>query len=275
MGRKIRFLAMVLLGTVFLVSGFFLLRDLERSRREREANRQLASQVQEAEEETVEDGKQPGSEEALEEMHGEDKAKTAKILPKYTGLWEQNNDLAGWISIEDTEIDYAVMYTPKDPEYYLHRGFDREEAASGSLFIGEGWVSEAGNTIIYGHHMRDGTMFGTLDEYKAEGYAEEHPIIRFDTLTEEGEYQVMAAFYSQIYSLKERDVFRYYWYADLRKEERFEEYVEQVKEAALYDTGIDAVYGDELLTLSTCSYHTDEGRFVVVAKKISGEGVYY
>lgn len=273
MEKKVRFLAMILLGTVFLVSGFFLLRDLERSKREREANRQLASQVQEAEEETAEGKEEQGQEEALEEMQEEDKAETVKILPKYAGLWEQNSDLAGWISIDDTEINYAVMYTPEEPEYYLHRGFDREEAASGSLFIGEGWISGAGNTIIYGHHMRDGTMFGNLDKYKEESYAKEHPIIRFDTLTEEGEYQVMAAFYSEIYSLKERDVFRYYWYADLRKEERFGEYVEQVKEAALYDTGIDAVYGDELLTLSTCSYHADEGRFVVVAKKISGEGV--
>lgn len=273
MSKKVRFLVMLLLGAVFFVSGFFLLRDLGRSRREREANRQLASQVQEAEEEASGAKGQGEEEGAAKDTLEEAKEETAEILPKYAGLWEQNNDLAGWISIEGTEIDYTVMYTPEEPEYYLHRGFDREEAASGSLFIGEGWTADAGNIIIYGHHMRDGTMFGSLDEYKSEEYAKEHPIIRFDTLTTEGEYQVMAAFYSELYSLKEKDVFRYYWYADLRKKERFEEYVEEVKKAALYDLGVEAVYGDELLTLSTCSYHTDKGRFVVVARKISGEGV--
>ena len=84
---------------------------------------------------------------------------------------------------------------------------------------------------------------------------------------QEGGYEVLAAFYSEIYPVDAEGVFRYYEYADLSDPERFTEYVEQAKAAALYDTGIAAQYGDRLLTLSTCSYHTDNGRFVVVARK--------
>lgn len=92
-------------------------------------------------------------------------------------------------------------------------------------------------------------------------------MIRFDTLYERGKYEVMAAFYSKVYDVDEQGVFRYYEYTDLSSPERFQEYVEQVKATALYDTGVTAECGDQLLTLSTCSYHTADGRFVVVAKK--------
>ena len=106
-------------------------------------------------------------------------------------------------------------------------------------------------------------------KYSNEGFWAEHPVIRFDTVYEQREYIVMAAFLSRIYGKEERGVFRYYEYFDLSDEAVFSEYVQQVKAAALYDTGITAEYGDELLALSTCNYHTADGRFVVVAKRIS------
>lgn len=265
MKRRICTLAFFIFAVMFLFSGAMLLGDMYRSEREKETNLLLAHEVHQAKEMQEQVTEQvsfpdPSMEPGEEEL---------PVLDEYEELWEQNQDLAGWLVIEDLGIDYAVMFTPDDPEYYLHRGFDGQEAKSGSLFIGEGWVENAGNTIIYGHHMKDGSMFGNLGRYSSESYAKEHPYIQFDTLKEKGEYQVIAAFYSKIYSLKERDVFRYYWYADLRKEDRFEYYVGEIKKASLYDTGVEAVYGDKLLTLSTCSYHEDEGRFVVVAKKIN------
>lgn len=247
-----------------IFSGGMLISGHYRSKHEKEANLQLAEMVRQAGEMQEKDSQKENPE---EELPDENPTDDNPVLPEYKELWEQNQDMAGWLRIEDLGIDYAVMYTPEEPEYYLHRGFDKEEAVSGSLFIGEGWNPEGGNTIIYGHHMRDGTMFGKLDEYSFSDYANEHPAIRFDTLVEKGEYQVIAAFYSQIYSLEEKDVFRYYWYADLSDKKRFEEYMTKVKAVSLYDTGVEAVYGDKLLTLSTCSYHTEDGRFVVVAKK--------
>ena len=113
--------------------------------------------------------------------------------------------------------------------------------------------------------MKDGAMFGSLADYADRDYWAEHPAIRFDTLEADGEYEVLSAFYSRVYKVNENDLFRYYQYADLSEPERFAEFVEQAQEAALYDTGVTAEFGDKLLTLSTCSYHTTDGRFVVVA----------
>ncbi len=258
MKRKICMLLFSAFAVLCFFSAVMLLRDSIRSKHEKEANLMLAQKVRQAVKMQEEDS---APEPLSEEREGD------FILPEYGELWEQNQDLSGWLTIEDLGIDYPVMNTPDDPEYYLRRGFDKEEAVSGSLFIGEGWSPEGGNTIIYGHHMKDGTMFGKLDEYSNWEYAKEHPLIRFDTLTEKGEYQVIAAFYSQIHSLEEKDAFRYYWYIDLSDKKRFEEYITKVKAASIYDTGVEAVYGDKLLTLSTCSYHAKEGRFVVVARK--------
>ncbi len=266
MKRGIHALLFFIFAGILLLSGMMLLRGGAQRNREREANLLLAEKVRQAGERQEQDlcAASPGKEEENTEPSAESET---PVLPEYRELWEKNNDLAGWLTIEDLEIDYPVMYTPDEPEYYLHRGFDRKEADSGSLFIGEGWNPEGGNTIIYGHNMKGGTMFGNLDRYSQESYAREHPVIRFDTLTEKGEYQVIGAFYSRIYSLKEKDAFRYYWYIDLREKESFEEYISRVKASSLYDLGADAAFGDELLTLSTCSYHEKEGRFVVVAKK--------
>ena len=111
-------------------------------------------------------------------------------------------------------------------------------------------------------------MFTDLEKYKDEEFAKKHPVVLFDTLTEEGQYEIIAAFYGRVYTEDDQDVFRYYQYDDLSDRDVFEEFIRQVKQAALYDTGVDVTFGDQILTLSTCSYHTNEGRFAVVAKRV-------
>ena len=110
-------------------------------------------------------------------------------------------------------------------------------------------------------------MFAGILFYKDKSYWKEHPVISFDTPYENGEYEVMSAFYSKVYMSDEENVFKYYKYTDLTDKKVFDEYAKQVKAAALYDTGVDAEYGDEFITLSTCAYHTENGRFVVIARK--------
>lgn len=219
-----------------------------------------------------------GEQKAFEELaaiRGAEGAKESGLLSETNGaedyyespyleLKEQNPDFFGWISIKGTKINYPVMYTPDRPEYYLHRAFDKSNSQSGVPFLDGRCFAECGNYLIYGHHMNNGTMFAQLLSYGDEEFWKEHPTIQFDTLDGSGNYSVLAAFYSEIYP-DEEDGFRYYRYTDLREEEEFEAYINQVKEAALYDTGIQAEYGDVLLTLSTCSYHVDDGRFVVMA----------
>lgn len=189
------------------------------------------------------------------------------ILPEYAALYEQNRDIFGWLSIDGTTINYPVMHTPDDPQYYLNRAFDKSDATGGTPFLDGNCNEDGGIYIIYGHHMSNGTMFASLPDYADEAFWQEHKTIRFDTLYEHGEYEVMAAFLSRIYA-PENKGFRYYEYTDLKSEVQFNSYMEQVKESALYDTGVTAEYGDTLLVLSTCNYHTTDGRFVVVARKM-------
>ena len=190
-----------------------------------------------------------------------------QVLEAYAPLYAQNPDLFGWIQIEDTAVNYPVMYTPEDSEYYLHRAFNGEETFSGVPFMDAECFLDCGNYLVYGHHMKNGEMFAPIVQYAKESFWEEHPVILFNTLYETGVYEVIGAFYSRVFGERETDVFRYYAYTDLTDPELFDAYVQQVQEASIYDTGIKAEYGDQLLTLSTCEYGREDGRFVVVAKR--------
>jgi sortase B len=192
-----------------------------------------------------------------------------QILARYRTVYEMNQDMYGWISIEGLPFSYPVMLTPEDEEYYLRRGFDGAYARSGVPFIDTDCFEGCGNYVIYGHNMTNGTMFAQLFAYEDEAFWKEHPVIRFDTLYEMGEYEVIAVFYSRVFYKYESNKFRFYEYTDLTDPDRFSEYVGEVLDLSLYDTGVDARYGDELITLITCSYEhrIENERFVVVARK--------
>ena len=191
-----------------------------------------------------------------------------KILPQYASLYEENPDLFGWIRIEGTVIDYPVMFSPDNEEFYLHHSFDLSESQCGLPFLDADCSNDGFIYLLYGHHLINGSMFSAITKYADATFLKEHPTISFDTLYEEGEYQVFAAFYSRVYYSNETNVFRYYRYTDLSDSVIFDEYLEQVKTASLYDMDIEISYGDTLLVLTTCNYHTENGRFVIVAKKI-------
>lgn len=192
-----------------------------------------------------------------------------QILARYQTVYGMNQDMFGWISIEGIPFSYPVMHTPEDEEYYLRRGFDGAYARSGVPFIDADCYTGCGNYVIYGHNMTNGTMFAQLLAYEDEEFWKEHPVIHFDTLYEVGEYEVVAAFYSRVYYKYESDKFRFYEYTDLTDPDDFSKYVGEVFDLALYDTDADVRYGDELITLITCSYEhrIENERFVVVARK--------
>ncbi len=193
-------------------------------------------------------------------------ASASAILEQYCELSRQNRDLIGWIKIDGTEIDYPVMYTGDD--FYLRHSFDKTDSKSGLPFIDKRCAVKpfGTNTIIYAHNMKNGTMFSGLLNYKSSDYYAEHPIIRFDTLYEAQEYKIVAVFESEVYQ-KSDMVFKHYNFLNADNHAAFDEYSAGIKALSLYDTGIYPEYGDELITLMTCSYHTENGRFVVVAKK--------
>jgi len=193
---------------------------------------------------------------------------TMEILQEFEALYNMNSDLIGWLRIPGVEVDYPVVHTPDDPEYYLRRNFDGKKQTRGCLFLegaADPW-KPSDNLTVYGHRMRDGTMFGQLEKYKKKSFWEENPYIYFDTLTQKGTYQIIGVFKTSVSS---DEGFHYHLFVDGNEPEFFD-FVATVKELSMYDTGVEAAYGDQLLTLSTCDYSLYNGRFVVVAKKIAG-----
>lgn len=203
------------------------------------------------------------------------------MLPEYAVLYEENPDIIGWLSIEGTHIDYPVIQTPEDEEYYLYRDFYGEENRNGSLLmdtdsaVGVGCREQAyiggtrpsTNLMIHGHTMKSGLMFGKLSLYEDEAYGKEHSTICFDSLYEKREYELIAAFRSQVYNKSDK-VFKYYQFFQADTEEEFQTWYRNIKEMALYDTGVTAQFGDEFITLTCCAYHVEDGRFVVVGKRV-------
>ncbi len=198
----------------------------------------------------------------------EEEKEKPPILAKYETLYKKNKKLIGWLKIDDTNIDYPVMQTVNN-EYYLDHNFNQEYDKNGSLFLDKDCNAAFPNTnmIIYGHHMKSGKMFGNLNYYSKESYYKEHPRIQFDTIYEEGLYDIMYVFRSRIYN-EDEVVFKYYKFLDVNSEDEFYSAMDEMARMSLYDTGVTAAYGDKLITLSTCDSSEEDGRFVVVAKKI-------
>jgi len=197
-------------------------------------------------------------------------------------LYDMNPDIAGWLIIDDTVIDYPVMQTPADEEYYLDRDFQKNYSAYGSLImdtdsqIGSGTKANeyadgsipCTNLIIHGHNMKNGTMFGNLDLYRQQSYEKNHKIIKFASLYEDREYEIVSVFLSQVFLKTQTDVFKYYNFFQANTQEEFDDFYNNIKKMSLYDTGVTAEFGDEFITLSVCAYHVENGRLVVVAKRI-------
>lgn len=194
--------------------------------------------------------------------------KLPDVLDEYKTLYEKNKKLIGWLKIDDTIIDYPVMQTSNN-EYYLDHNYNQEYDKNGSLFLDCDCsiYPRSTNLIIYGHHMKSGQMFGQLQKYAKESYAEKHSVIQFDSIYEKATYQVMYVFRSQVYN-EDDLVFKYYQFINANSEEEFDSYMKEMEEMSLYDTGVTASDGDSLLTLSTCDHSQTDGRFVVVAKRI-------
>lgn len=202
------------------------------------------------------------------EINYTEKQDKPPILKKYETLYNKNRKLIGWLKIEGCDIDYPVMQTSNN-EYYLDHNYNQEYDKNGSLFLDKDCDAAFpnDNMIIYGHHMKSGKMFGNLNYYSKESFWEDNKEFAFDTIYETGTYAVMYVFRSKIYS-EEEIVFKYYQFIDATSENEFNSNMEEMANMSLYDTGVTASYGDRLITLSTCDSSEEDGRFVVVAKKI-------
>jgi sortase B len=185
-----------------------------------------------------------------------------------TALQAQNQDIIGWLQIKDTKINYPVMQTKNEPEFYLRRNFKKEKSVAGTPFLDA--ASDINkptlNWTIYGHNIKSGIMFHDLLKYANEDFYETHKTFTFDTINGTGTYEIVAVYYTQIYTTA-YDGFKYYYYNGITSPGLLKEFIAGSKALSLYDTGV-TVENEQVLTLSTCAYQVEDGRFVVVAKKI-------
>lgn len=265
--RIVYTVCMVILIGVFLGCGIYLLRYFLQTKKSEDRVDELKEMIltEESEENTeVSDTDDDVPSVEYVDIDG------VRVQKKFERLYSDNHDFVGWITIDDTEIDYPVMQSLDDEEFYLHRDYDKSYSYPGTLFIdtSSDVKKPSDNLLIYGHHMQTGKMFGKLEEYADADYCEDHKYITFNTIYGDGEYVVIAAFYSKIYD-KDYTGFKYYQFFDASNKEEYDRYVSECKALTSYDIKETAEYGDKLITLSTCAYHTTDGRFVVVARKIN------
>lgn len=199
-------------------------------------------------------------------------ASQSSVQPTSRNLYLENPDMVGWIQIEGTSIDYPVMQTPADPNYYLKHDFEKRYTDYGCPFMQADCdaIAPSDNLIIYGHNMKDGSMFADLAKYRSKDFRQAHKIVRFDTALGSSAYEIFAVIHTTVQA-DAADAFPFYRFVDAAAPEEFADYVSACKARALYDTGIFAEYGDKLLTLSTCDNITDDGRLLVIAKQTKTE----
>lgn len=190
-------------------------------------------------------------------------------MEEVKNLYKENNDLYGWIKIEGTRIDHPIMYTQGE-DYYLRKDFYKQYYEGGTPYIDKhNTVSPRDiNLIIYGHNLKDGTMFNDLLNYEKEEYYKEHKKITLYTIEEKQEYEIVSVFLSKVYRVNDK-VFKYYKFYNANNEKEYNNYINNIKNLSLYETNVKPCYNDELITLSTCEYSQENGRFVVVARKVT------
>ena len=181
------------------------------------------------------------------------KEETERMI-KVKKLKEINSDIVGWIEIENTNISYPVLQGT-DNEYYMTHNYKKEKSRNGSIFLTKeyDWSIPSTNLLIYGHNLNNGTMFQDLLKYTNKSFYNQHPIIRFTTMEEDAEYEIISVFKSRVYYKSEKNVFRYYYFINAKTEEEYNQFITDAKKASLYNIDATAKYGDQLITLSTCS----------------------
>lgn len=198
-----------------------------------------------------------------------------KRLPEYKKMKEQNEDFVGWIIADGTNVNNPVVQTVNDPEYYLYRDFNKNDSKPGTIFLSNVADLDEPTDIVtvFGHNMKDGTMFGSLRRYEDSEFLAEHDRIWMDSLEGRREFQVTNVMRIRVGIEGQEDPFPYYQYSNFKNEKEFNEFADQCKSYTLYDTGRSIEYGDKMVVLSTCEYTYGDGsgRLVIMGKEVKEE----
>ena len=203
----------------------------------------------------------------ISEVPQEEKQGKSDMQIKVIELKEQYPNLVAWIKIDGTHIDYPVMQWT-DNEHYLTYSYNGNKSKLGSIYLHkDADVNKpSSNFIIYGHNITTGVMFNELLDYKKQSFYNDHKIIKFTTENKDAEYEIISVFTTRIYRDNE-SAFKYYRFINASNEAEYNDYISNVKRLSLYNTGVDAKYGDQLITLTTCEYSQKNGRIVIVARE--------
>ena len=264
------FFLLIILSAIYIINVFKLKKEsLEESQllntveiQDKQLAEETAGNIQhESTEKTQEEQEESGQ---VEEM-----PKQTERMLKVEKLQEENADIVGWLEIEDTSINYPVLQGT-DNEYYMTHNYKKQKSKNGSIFLTKDydWSIPSSNLLIYGHNMNNGTMFQELLKYEKESFYKQHPVIRFTTENEDAEYEIIAVLKTRVFYKSEKNVFRYYYFVNAETEEEYNVFVENAKKESLYSIDKTAKFGEQLITLSTCSYHVKDGRFAVIGRKV-------
>lgn len=265
---------LIILSSAYIVKSFAS--KIEATKEKDLLNSVTVEEVIENEEENINNseinnqnvGEKSKEETNKEENNQEKQQDSLKRIAQIKKLKEEYKNIIGWIEIKDTNISYPVVQG-EDNEFYLTHDYKGDKAERGAIFLDSNydWEISGNNFMIYGHYMLNDEMFTDLTKYVKEDFYKKHPTIRFTTENENAEYDIIAVFRSKVYNKSDKDVFKYYQFINSGSEKEYNNFIKNIKEASLYEIEETAKYGDQLITLTTCSYHTEDGRFVVVGRK--------
>lgn len=252
--KKAKSYLLVLFAVIFTFAAFMIIRELSQQRKDIDSFQNLSALVTPEPHETL-----PPSPENGESVPTVEKP---VILRNLAPLFERNSDCIGWLYIEGTKIDYPVMHTPLDPEKYLHRNFDKKYSAAGVPFVDASCTLADDNMIIYGHNMKNGTMFADITKYRDKAYYTDNPTVELQTAQGLTQYAVFAV-------VQVRNDNSWYFFHTADEEAEYNTKVSEIKSRSLYDTGITPTYGQQLITLSTCYGADKESRIIVIGAEIN------
>ena len=257
---KVSKIILMLLIVILAISSYFFIKELVKNKKETDIFDDLQEIVENSENTTNEN-------QFTDILEKEEGSLSSENTYNLENIAKINSDVIGWIKIDGTNIDYPIM---QNGNYYLHRNIYKNYSNHGTPYLAEYCNLRASeNLIIFGHHMKDNTMFSELVNYKNYSYYKNHKYIYFYTLkdgqTIKNTYEIAMAFKTIAYS---DSGFKYYNYTNFYDEDEFNSFVRKCRDLEFYNTSIDLKYGDKLITLSTCEYSQKNGRMVIVAKKI-------
>lgn len=183
----------------------------------------------------------------------------------FAELYAQNPHVVGWLEMDP---DIALPVVQWDNSFYMDHDFDGNESVAGTLFVDSRntlWPQDD-HILIYGHNMKDGSMFGSLNNYRNVGFLRATTCIQFNTIYGDAQYVPFALFDASM----TKDDPNYFKLIRLNfsEEQPFDAFLEDVQSRSLFDIPVDVNEDDQLLSLVTCSYSMDNGRFIIMCRKL-------